>query len=190
MTLDDLETINNFQVFEDFIREFIILDTDLFKMIYYPQKNPLIQADEENPYKIFEESESNEHGVVLFGAKNNEILNTSNIVILIDFEQTPKGNLQEYNTVYIIIRTILKGDVQKLGNGLDRAFIIDKLIENQLDRSTLTGLGEIKKTSFKPLPLNEQNQGYIAMYKATSFAYDFLNNKNIQKKYFGGEYNE
>jgi hypothetical protein len=189
VNLDDLKKMNTFQPFEDFIRQFILEDDPLFRMIYFPTSNPLDEnqyPNEENPYRIFEASESNEHGVILFGRKNDEILNTSSICVMIDFEQMQKGSLQEYNTVYILIRTILKGDVQKLENDLDRAFIIDKFIENNLDRSNLTGLGEIKKTSFKALPLNEQNSGYLSMYKGTVFSSDFINNKNIQKRIFGG----
>jgi hypothetical protein len=185
MDLNDYKQMNSFQQFEDYIKQFIVTNIDLFKFIFYPMSNPLNEDEQEDPYRIFEESESNEHGVVLFGAKNDEILNTSSICILIDFEQTPKGNLQEYNTVYILIRTIIKGNIQKLENGLDRAFIIDKLIENNLDKSNLTGLGEIRKTDFKPLPLNEQNQGYLSMYKAIVFSYDFIDNKNIQARIRG-----
>ena len=184
MNLDDYKKMNSFQVYEDFIRNFFLADVDLFKFVFYPSSNPLNELDEENPYKIFEETD-NGHGTVLFGRKNNTILNTCTIVVLIDFEQTSKTNYQDYRTDCIIIRTIIKGDVQKLANGLDRAFIIDKLIENNLNKANITGLGTVKKLSFGEMPLNEENSGYISLYSATNFSYDVINNKNIQSRIRG-----
>jgi len=182
MDLDYYKKMNIFQPFEDYIRKFILEDNDLFKFIFYAQQSPLLQPDEENPYRIFDASENNEHGVVLFGRKNNAILNTSTVILLVDFEITNKGSLREYNNVSIIFRIILKGDIQKLENGLDRAFIIDKLLENNFNRANINGLGYITKKSTAYTAINEENNSYMSIYKGNVFSCDDMNNKNFLKK--------
>jgi len=188
MTLDDLtSTIDDFNMFEDFIKEFILSDNALFRMIYFPQKNPLLPEDEENPYKIFEDIEGdNTHGAVLFGRKFNTILNTATIVVLVDFECYQKANSQEFDKITIIFRIILKGvDVQKLENGVDRAFIIGKLISDNFDLANVNGLGQVKKKSMGYSAINEENSSYLLTFSANSFSSDIGNNKNFKKRIFG-----
>lgn len=188
MNLDDLKKINVFQPFEDFIKKVIMTNEPLFRMIYFPTSNPLDEVlynYPEDPYKIFKESENNEHGVVLFGRKNNVILNTSTIILLVDFESTIKSNFTEYENIHIILRIIIKGDVQKLENEIDRSFVIAQMIDNTINLASVNGLGEIKKKSMNYSSINEQNNCYMLMYSATSFSSDLSNNKNFQKRIRG-----
>jgi hypothetical protein len=194
MTIDDLKELDDFQEFKKFIKIFILQNSDLWKLIYYPVSDPLSQEDSENPYDIFDNSTAmNEdgsngiHGVLLFKDKNNAILNASIPIILINFHSTRKSNSIEFNNVYCVFRIICKGDsVQELANGVNRSFAIAKLIDDEFAKANVNGLGKVERISFSELSLNEENVGYNIVFKASSFACDSLNNKNLNKRIMGG----
>lgn len=189
--------LDNYQDFKKFIKTFFLTDMDLWKIVYYPQISPLDGEDPENPYDIFDsstatnENDKEIHGVVIFRQKNDEILNASIPIILIDFKSLPKGNYKEYNNIYINFRIICKGsyiqDIQYKDDINNRISVIAELIDNNFNQSMINGLGEVKRISYDSIPINEENEGFSLTYKASSFSYNFINNKNIQKR-IRGEY--
>lgn len=193
-SLDDLQELDNTQIFKRYIKNFILQNSDLQKLIYYPVKNPLLKDDLENPYDLFESTTaissegSGVHGVVLFRRKCDEIINTEIPIILITFESAPKGNSLTYRDIFIIVRIIAKGsNIQELENGLNRIDCIAKLFDDEFNQANITGLGKTKKEKYADLSINEQNDGKMLIYCASDFSYDYINNKNIQRQ-IRGEY--
>lgn len=180
-----MKELNNFQNIKDFIREFIIEESDLWKTIYYSSSSPTLLNYSDNPYEIFEAS--NSHGCVLFRRKNDIVLSEEGINVLIIMYNVPYGNYNEYSSTFIDISIICKGvNVQELDDGTDRSAYIAYLIDNNINQARING-SLIKRESYKPIPLNEENSGWKSIYSCTDFSYDYINNKNIQKQ-IRGEY--
>jgi len=192
--------LDGFDDYRNFIKSFIIQNSNLWKIIYYPVFSPLKEEDLENPYEIFEDSSAitekgNEvHGVVLFKQKNNTILNSSLPVILINFRSSTKGSLKEYNNIYIVIKIICKGeyiqDIEYEDDVCSRSNVIAKLFDNNLNKANINGLGEVKRISFDNLSINEENTCLLLTYRLTSFSCDLSSNINFQENVFGGESDE
>jgi hypothetical protein len=185
MKVDDLLEIDDIGLFKNFIKQFFIDNEQLFRLVWFADSNALdesICSYPDDPYQLF--IPSKEHGCVLFRRKNNEILSEECVNILIDFHTASLS--REYDMVYIIFRIIIKGDnIQELSNGINRSFAIMKLMDNEFNRATINGLGEVKKEKIRDLNINEQNVGYTCIYSGHSFSSDYLNNKNIQKQLRG-----
>lgn len=178
-----MKELNNYQNIKSFIRNFIIEESDLWKTIYYSSSSPLELDYSDNPYDIFEPS--SEHGCVLFRRKNDIVLSEEGVQILITMYDVPYGNFREYSSTYITISTICKGvNVQELEDNTDRSAYISYLIDNNLNQARING-SLIKRESYKPIPLNEENSGYQMIYSCVNFSYDYLANKNIQKQIRG-----
>jgi hypothetical protein len=185
-TLNDLKELDDFQIFKRYIKSFILQDSDLQKIIYYPYKNPLIKDDLENPYDIFDSStvmssdEKGVHGVVLFRRKCDEILNSEVPIILISFESTTIGYSNILDKVYIVIRIITKGStIQELENGLSRGNVIAELFDKYLNSSEISSIGKTTRKTFKSLNnINEENDGFIIIYKAQTLANRLLQQAN------------
>ena len=183
--LDSLKELDDFGLFKSFIKNFIINDEILFKLIFYSSSSPLELELPDSPYEIFEESA--EHGCVLFKRKNNKVLSEEQITILIDFNSAPKGNSSTFRDIFIIIRIIAKGDnIQELENNLNRINCIGKLFDDEFNQANITGLGKTNKEKYTDLSINEQNDGKMLIFTASDFSYDYLSNKNIQKQIRGG----
>ena len=182
-SLDDLKELDDFKLFKDFIKRFILQSEDLWKLIFYGSGNPLLLDVSENPYEIF--TPSSEHGCVLFRRKNDTILNEEQVSVLIDFESASSSC--EYDSVYIVVRIIAKGsNIQDLENGVNRSFAISKLFDDEFNTANINGLGEVKKKSMTPLSVNEENAGYLLLYTGHSFSSDIINNKNFKKRLLEG----
>ena len=187
--------LDNYQDFKKFIKTFILTDMNLWKVVYYPNFSPLDENDPENPYDIFEsetatsDEEGAIHGVFLFRQKNNTILNSSIPIVLIDFISRSKGNKKEYNNVYINFKILCKGDyiqeIQYEEEINNRCAVIAELIDNNFNKANINGLGEVERIGYEPIPINEENEGFLCTYRASSFSYNFMNNKNIQRKIRG-----
>jgi len=178
-----MKELNNFQDIKSFIRNFIIEESDLWKTIYYSSSSPLLLEYSDNPYDIFEPS--SEHGCVLFRRKNDIVLSEEGVQILITLYDVPHGNFRDYSDTYIQISIICKGvNVQELEDGTDRSAYLSSLIDNNLNQARING-SLIKRESYKPIPLNEENSGFQIIYSLVGFSYDYLNNKNIQKQLRG-----
>lgn len=195
-SLDSLKELDNFQDFKNFIMSFVLESNTLQKLIYYPLSNPLDDEraiDLENPYLVFDEdsaiSEDGKtgiHGVLLFKSKNNTILNASIPVVLVYFNTAKLGNSNIYDNVYITFKIIMKGEaVQTLANGLDRAYVIAKLIDDNFDKANVNDYGKVHLQSFDPLPLNEENSGYVSVYRARTLRGVLLDNKNYLQRTYG-----
>lgn len=179
----ELKELNNFQDIKSFIREFIIDDENLFKVIYYSDSLALQNDLPDTPYEIFKPS--NSHGCVLFRRKNDIVLSEEGVNILITMYNIPYGNFREYSSTFIDISIICKGvNVQELDDGTDRSAYIAYLIDNNLNQARING-SLIKRESYRPIPLNEENSGFKAIYDCVGFSYDYLANKNIQKQIRG-----
>ena len=175
--------MNDFKDIKDFIRYFIIDDENLFKVIYYSDSLALQNDLPDTPYEIFIPSSS--HGCVLFRRKNDVVLSEESVNILVTLYDVPYGNSKEYSSTFIDISIICKGvNVQELEDKTDRSAYISYLIDNNLNQARING-SLIKRESYKPIPLNEENSGYQIIYSCTNFSYDYLNNKNIQKQIRG-----
>jgi len=189
--------LHDFDEFKKFIKTFFITDEDLWKILYYPIYSPLAEEYKENPYDIFStdtmiSNEGNDiHGVVIFGQKNDEILNASVPIVLIDFKSTPTGRCGEYTRVYINFKILLKGTYIQNINYKDeecsRINIIAKLIDDNFNKASVNDLGLIKNIGFEPISINEENSAFSATYRGNTFAYDYINNKNVQNRIFGGD---
>jgi hypothetical protein len=192
--LDDLTSINGFDKYEKFIKQFILKNTNLWKLIYYPYSNPIEDEraiDSENPYQIFtRESDSkgkilDSHGVVLFDDKDDTIQNSTGVTILISYESTRLGDSYFLDNNYIIFQILCKGnDIRKLANGKDRTEAICELIDNEFNFARVNNIGEVHRISYKKLSLNEENIGRVCVYKCTGWGSKLTDNKNyLQRKY-------
>ncbi|MDP4146622.1 MAG: hypothetical protein Q8936_19460 [Bacillota bacterium] len=183
-SIDDLKELDGFEQFKSFIKNFIINNSKLWKLIYYSDSNPLILDYNDSPYDIFKPS--SEHGCVLFRRKNDIVQSGEQICTLITFHSTPKGNSLTFRDIFIIVRIIAKGtNIQELENGLNRINCIGKLFDDEFNQANITGLGKVNKEKYRDLSLNEENDGMMLMFSASDFSYDYLNNKNIQKQLRG-----
>ena len=192
--LSSLKELDDFQIYKKFIKRFFLEDQDLFRLVFFQMKNPFDEDKcvyPENPFKIFtteKEDDNDNHGVVLFGQKNGEILNYGTTVILIDFETTRIGNSHVLDNLYIIFRIITKSeDIQELedneGNIVNRSYAIAGLIDNNFNYARVNNVSEIRKQSIKPLSINEQNGGYSIVYKTSAWGSKLLSkNKNYRKQ--------
>jgi hypothetical protein len=195
VNLDDLKELDDFQEFKEYIKTFIIENENLFRMIYFPTKNPLDTISypyPQDPYQIFdsdsaigEDGKSEIHGVVLFKQKNDKILNSSLPILLIDFHTTKLGTNNIYDNLYIAVRFLCKGEyVQELENGMNRSFVIANMFDNLFNFAKFNDVGKVHRQSFDPIPINEQNIGYSSIYKCRVLANHLLDNKNyLQDKY-------
>lgn len=193
MNLDDLKEINDYDKVKQFIKIALLTNEQLFRLIFFANKNPFDEINypmPENPYAIFEENDSsdNPHGVVLFDRKNDSILNSEIVNLLIDMESLPMGSYREYSSNRIIIRVIEKGSsIRTLENGVERFYAIFKLLDDELNKANINGLGLLERTHISEMSLNNENSGLMCIYKYSSFSYDFSSNKNIQNRIFGGD---
>ena len=121
--LDSLVELDDFGKFKSFIRNFIIEDSTLWKLIFHSCKNPLLEEDSLAPYEIF--NESNEHGCVLFKRKNNTVLSDEVVNVLVDFYDAKLGDSYFLNDLFICFSIIMKGtNIQELENNVNRASAI------------------------------------------------------------------
>lgn len=189
--------LHDFDEFKKFIKTFFITDEELWKILYYPLYSPLDEEYAENPYDIFStetitsDKGNDIHGVAVFGQKNDEILNASVPIVLIDFKSTPTGRCGEYSRIYINFRILLKGTYIQNINYKDeecsRINVIAKLIDDNFNKASVNNLGLIKNIGFEPISINEENSAFSLTYRGNSFDYDFSNNKNVQNRIFGGD---
>jgi hypothetical protein len=189
-SLSSLKEIDDFQKYKQFIKTFILENESLFRVIYFLVRNPMDELNypyPENPYKIFtteKESDTDNHGVVLFSQKNVEILNYGTVIILINFDTTKYGNSGLLDNLYITIRIICKSDAvedieDSEGNIYNRASVIAEFINNEMDDKRVGNIGKVKKIAFKPLDgLNEGNFGYVLTYKARNLSNRMLDETN------------
>jgi hypothetical protein len=181
-TIDSLIELNDFGKFKSFIRNFIIEDSVLWKLIYYSSKNPLLEDYSDNPYEIFEES--SEHGCVLFKRKNNTVLSEETVNILVDFYDTKLGDSYFLNDLYICFRILCKGtNIQELENGVNRTSAIAKRIDDQFNLARVNNIGEIKRLSYKEIPINEQNDGVLLTYNCRNWGTKAGSNVNYKKRW-------
>lgn len=202
MNLDDLKSISDFDKYEQFIRQFIVTNSNLWKLIFYPYSDPFNDErsiDPEDPYRIFTRDTTNSkngtildsHGVVLFQDKDDTIQNSTNTIILISFESTRLGNSQLMDNNYIIFQVICKGnDIRKLANDKDRTEAIVEFIDSEFNLARIHDFGEIKRMSYKKLSLNEQNIGHVVVYKCRNLSNHILDNKNYLKRTYGVDSSE
>ena len=184
ISIDNLRELDDFNIFKSFIKNFIIEDSTLWKLIYYSSKNPLLEDYSDNPYEIFEPS--NEHGCVLFRRKNDVVLSDETTNILIDFYDTKVSDSYFLSDLYICFRILCKGtNVQELENGVSRTSAIAKLIDNQFNLANINKIGEIKRLSYKDISLNEENTGYLLTYNCRNWTTHLTDNKNYMKRMYG-----
>lgn len=183
--LDDLKELDDFQIFKRYIKSFILQNPDLQKIIYYPVKNPLLMDDLENPYDLFDSSTvmsssgTGVHGVVLFRKKCDEIINAEIPIVLINSESTNLGDSGFMSNLYIVVRIIIKGStIQDLENGLSRSSVMADLFDKNINSAKVNSIGKIKRQSFNPLNLNEENTGYCIIYKAQVISNRLLEEAN------------
>lgn len=184
-SLDDLQELDDTQIFKRYIKNFILQNSDLQKIIYYPVKNPLLKDDLENPYDLFDSTTAMSadgtgiHGVVLFRRKCDEIINAEVPIILIDFQSAKAGNSEILGDLYIIIRVIMKGtNIQELENGLSRSSVIAELFDKNINSEKVNSIGKVIRESYNPLPINEENSGYMGIYKARVISNRLLEEAN------------
>lgn len=193
MTEDDLQSISNFDKYEQYIKTFMVSNLPLWKLIFYPYSMPLTDEkaiDPEDPYQIFTREVDSQgkildsHGVVLFQDKDDTIQNSSNVTVLISYESNRLGSSHFLENNYIIFQIICKGnDIRKLANGKDRVEAIEDLIDNEFNFARINNINDIKKVSCKKLSLNEQNIGRVLIYKSEGFGSKLLSrNKNYRKQ--------
>lgn len=195
MTEDDLKSINDFDKYTKFIQNFILQNTTLWKLIFYPFSMPLSDPraiDSENPYEIFSREVGSDgkildsHGVILFDDKDDSIQNSSNVTVLVSYMSNRLGDSYFLDNNYIIIQIICKGSgVRKLANGKDRAEVIGKLIDDEFNKAKVNNIGDIQKISFEKLKnINEENIGRVATYKTRAFGFKAKDNINYKKRWY------
>lgn len=184
MNLDSLVELDDFGKFKSFIRNFIIEDSTLWKLIFHSCKNPLLEEDSLAPYEIF--NESSEHGCVLFKRKNNTVLSDEVVNVLVDFYDAKLGDSYFLNDLFICFSIIMKGtNIQELENGISRTSAIAKLIDDQFNLANVNKIGEIKRLSYKEIPINEQNAGMLITYCVKNWKTHLTDNKNYMKRMYG-----
>lgn len=195
MSEDDLKSINDFDKYTKFISQFILKNTILWKLIFYPYSSPLSDEraiDPENPYQIFtRETDSqgktlDSHGVILFDDKDDSIQNSSNVTVLINYSSIRDGNSYFFDTNVINFQIICKGNsIRKLKNGKDRTEVIADIINNNFALARIDVVDEVRKLSYTKLSLNEENVGYSLTFKVKGVSNDLKNNVNYQLRKYG-----
>jgi hypothetical protein len=175
-SLDDLKAlqeIDNIDLIKSKIKEIILSDQNLFKMIYYSDSNPLDKEYPENPFEIFEEqTQDNQHGVILFKEKDYTILNTECVNILVYFSSETFDNTKSISTIYVNFNIVLKGEnIQTLSDDSSRTYKISKLIDNQFNHAEIPGVGEINKEFLKKETISDENSFYHLSYKCKISSY-------------------
>lgn len=178
--------LNDFQKFREFIKDFIINDEDLFKTIFYSYSSPTDLDLPDDPYSIFPEDNpnltdelTNEHGVVLFRRKYDQVQSREGITILINYYTAPLGNDPFLDSLFITFRLILKGtNVQTLSDGSSRHGVIARGIINNFHMAKVNNLDYVQKISYKDLSLNEENSGSLLTFSCASFSHKQNENKN------------
>ena len=167
-TLDELQSIqelDKFNIYKDYIKNFILTSENLWKIIYHSTSNPLDKEYGENPYSIFKNEKDSKHGVVLFKDKNDVILNSETVNILINFSSETSEDSDCINTIFIKYSVILKGvNIQTLADNSSRAYKICELIDEQFNHVNVTTAGKIKKVSFNNESINEENSSFKLIY--------------------------
>lgn len=183
-SIENLRELDDFNIFKKFIRNFIIEDPVLWKLVFHSCKNPLLEDYSDNPYEIFEES--SEHGCVLFKRKNNTVLSDETVNILVDFYDAKLGDSYFLNDLFICFSIIMKGsNIQELENGVNRANAIAKRIDDQFNLARVNNVGEIKRLSYKEIPINEQNDGVLLTYNCRNWGTKIGSNVNYKKRKSG-----
>jgi hypothetical protein len=197
MTENDLKSINDFDKYTKFISQFILENTTLWKLIFYPYSSPLTDQraiDPKDPYQIFTRdiitnengTSSDSHGVVLFEDKDDSIQNSTGITVLVHYESTRLGDSYFLDTNHIIFQVICKGDdIRKLSNGKDRVESIFELIDNEFNFARVNNIGEVHKITYEKLSLNDGNTGRVGIYKCIGWSSKLTNNKNYLKRKYG-----
>jgi hypothetical protein len=194
MTEDSLKSISDFDKYTKFIQNFILSNTTLWKLIFYPYSMPLSDEraiDPEDPYQIFSRELDNQgkildsHGVVLFQDKDDDIQNSSNVTVLIYYNSTGLNSSHFVENQYITFQIICKGSVRKFSNGVDRAEAIGKLIDDEFNKANINKIDEIRRISFDKLNTNEGNSGRVAIYKVRGWISHLSENKNYLKRKYG-----
>jgi hypothetical protein len=176
--LDSLQELDNFYDLKQYIKTQILLNEQLFRLIYFPYSNIYDETNcqyPENPYLIFQEDydPSNKNGVVLFREKNDEILNYETPVVLITFTSESSDDNKSINYTKIEINIICKGTgIQDLENGKSRSYCIADEFDNALNHQKVGSNDEIKRLFFDNLSLNQENCGYRLIYQLKSTNYN------------------
>jgi hypothetical protein len=168
--LEDLKELDNFEEIKIYIKNFIIDDSELWKLIFYGYKNPLLEDYSDNPYQIFEPS--NEHGCILFRQKNDIVLSDEQVNILVKFTTEASKDNNYINYTKIQFSIIFKGiNIQKLENEKSRPYVIAQLIDNYMNHEKIQNSNKIKRLYFDNLSINEENCGYKLEYQIQATSY-------------------
>jgi len=188
-----MKELNDSQDIRNFIKDFIISDSELFKIIYYPVSSPLDLDYPDSPYSIFPEDNpdvgeelSNEHGVVLFRRKYDQVQSHEGVSLLIETISSRYGNSYFFNSTFVIFNIILKGtNVQTLNDDSSRLGVISRKIINNFDRAIVNNIGEVRFASEKLLELNEENSGKAIFFELKTCATNINENVNYQIRKYG-----
>jgi hypothetical protein len=163
--------LDNFDDYRDYIKEQILLDEQLWKLIFYPTSTPLDDDYLEDPYKIFEEDSEKKHGFVLFKEKENTILNAVCPILLITFSSHRNDNYDSIQDIKIDIKIIFKGEIEELADETNRAHRIAELFSQHLDEIKFDNNSKLRRESFELLNINEENYAHVLTFvtKSTSF---------------------
>jgi hypothetical protein len=197
--LDDLREIDDFQIFKQYIKQFILENEDLYRCIYFCFSDPFDEDKCPMPDKrldIFDASKiqqrdgdsptENIHGVVLFRPKNDNVINSEIPVVLVNFASVPKGNSNYVDELFISIKIICKGmKIQELANGLNRTAVIADMFNNNLNFARMNHLTKVKKQSFKDVSINEENSAYLLTYTCNVLANHLTKNVNYLERNYG-----
>lgn len=172
--LDNIQELDNFYEFKQYIKQFILESDELFRLIYFCYKNPFDEntcSYPENPFELFDSNDNN-HGTVLFKQKNDMILNYEMPTILINFSTESSQSNKSISYTKIEFSIICKGvNIQDLENGKSRSYSIAKLIDKFMNHSDVVGTDKIKRLYFNNNLLNEENCGYEICYQTTTTSY-------------------
>ena len=185
--------LNDFQDIRKFIKHFIIEDEELLKTVYYSVSSPLTLGLPLSPYDIFPEDNpdynnelSDEHGVVLFRRKYDQVQSHEGVTILVETISSRHGNSYFFNSTFVIFNIILKGtNVQTLSDGSSRLGVISRKIINNFDRAIVNNIGEVRFASEKLLSLNEENSGKAIFFELKTCATNINENVNYQIRKYG-----
>ena len=188
-----MKELNDIQDIRDFIKDFIINDEKLFKLIYNSISSPLNSDLPDSPYDIFPEDNpdynnelSDEHGVVLFRRKYDQVQSHEGVTILVETISSRHGNSYFFNSTFVIFNIILKGtNVQTLSDGSSRLGVISRKIINNFDRAIVNNIGEVRFASEKLLSLNEENSGKSIFFELKTCATNINENVNYQLRKYG-----
>jgi hypothetical protein len=197
--LDDLKELNDFSEFREFIKNFIMEDRNLFRVVYFPYSDPFDEDKCPMPDRrlsIFDGSKiqqrdgnnavDNIHGVVLFRRRYDDVINSEIPVVLVDFHSAKVGNSKFIDDVFITFRIICKGvNIQELANGLNRSAVIADLIDNQFNFAMFSKISEVTNETYKEISINEENSGYLLTYRCRNLAHHLTKNVNYLERNYG-----